>query len=949
MVVKVGFQMNATTTLPVGGGGARIRSSCLMGRKQTGNPSGIYSRLTGKVEEAGGGGTPVRLLPGGPGVPTLEGMATSRRSKTSARKRLSTYRDKRDFTLTSEPAPEASAPRGGDGPVFVVHKHDATRLHYDLRLEIDGVLVSWAIPKGPSHDPADKRLAVQTEDHPLAYATFEGRIPEGAYGAGDSLLWDSGTFDTVPPGQASEQLARGRLHVALHGQKLEGEWHLIRTRPVGRKAQWLCFKAKDGTERPGYDVTEEHPESVKSGQRSIRGPTRRTATRRAAARPVRASRPSRREVHARTPEALLEKVWPPMLATLAQVEATAGADWRFEVKYDGFRAIAALQGDRIALQSRSGNDLSSRFPAIARALEALGGHEAVVDGEIVALDAKGRSRFQLLGKGAEERFVIFDLLWLEGEDVRSLPLEERRARLERLLARVKPPLALAEQVEGSAEQAVAEARRRGLEGVMAKRAGSPYTPGRGAAWLKLKVQANQEVAIVGFTPMANERPEIGSLLVAVREGDAWHYAGKVGTGYTAKVRRELRTRLARDVVKKPPVEEAPLVRDALHHEEAFWVKPRYVAQVAFTEWTEDGRLRHPSFQGLRGDKRPEECVREKPRGAPVRATRGPHRRTGTKVRSGTRAAGRTAVARKESRVAPRRAAPVVLTHGERVLFPEAGFTKADVFAYFRDVAPLMVPALEGRPLALQQWPRGVDEPGFFRQGVQGTPDWLTTVCIHHEARSLPHVVVDRPESLLWLANQSALTLHVWSSRVAHLEEPDWVVFDLDPGPAGTFDDLIQLATSLRRYLEELELASVPKTSGKRGLHVLVPLAPGHTYEQVRQFAHRTFDALAGQHPELATTERSKDWRQGRLYLDADQNAWGKTLVAPYSLRALPHAPVSTPLAWSEVTPRLDPRRFTLDTVRRRLDKVGDLFAPALTGGQMLPHVPGRRSGSVRRL
>ncbi|WNG50057.1 DNA ligase D [Archangium minus] len=859
-------------------------------------------------------------------------MATSRRSKTSARERLGTYRAKRDFSLTSEPAPEVPASRRGSSPIFVVHKHDATRLHYDLRLEIDGVLVSWAIPKGPSYDPADKRLAVQTEDHPLAYASFEGHIPEGAYGAGDSLLWESGTFDTVPPGQASEQLARGRLHVALNGEKLKGEWHLIRTRPVGKKAQWLCFKAKDGTERPGYDVTEERPESVKSGQRVTRGPRR---TRRTSAPPARAKRPARRKVQARTPGALLEKVWAPMLATLAQVDATEGNDWRFEVKYDGFRALAAVQGERIALQSRGGKDLSARFPAIARALETLGEHEVVVDGEIVALDAQGRSRFQLLGKGAEERFVIFDVLWLDGEDVRSRPLDERREKLEQLLARVKPPLELAERVGGSAKKALAEARRRGLEGVMAKRVDSPYTPGRGADWLKLKVQANQEVAIVGFTPMANERPELGSLLVAVREGDTWHYAGKVGTGYSTKVRRELRTLLSRDVVKKSPVQDAPLVMDALHNEEAFWVKPRYVAQVAFTEWTEDGRLRHPSFQGLRTDKRPEECVRERPRSTPVRATRGPHRRTGTKARKSTRAAGRTSVARKKDPVAPS-AAPVVLTHGDRVLFPEPGFTKADVFAYFRDVAPLMVPALEGRPLSLQQWPQGVDAPGFFRQEVRGAPDWLTTVCIHHETRSLTHVVVDRPESLLWLANQSAFTLHTWSSRVPHLEEPDWVVFDLDPGPGGTFDDLIQLATSLRRHLEALELTSVPKTSGKRGLHVLVPLAPGHTYEQVRAFALETFEALARKHPELATTERSKDRRQGRLYLDAEQNAWGKTVVAPYSLRALPHAPVSTPLAWSEVTSRLEPRRFTLATVRRRLDKVGDLFAPALAGGQKLP-------------
>lgn len=922
-------------------------------------------RLTAGVEEAGGARAPLRLLPGSPSVQTLEGMATSRR-KTSARERLSTYRGKRDFSLTSEPAPEVAAPRGKGGPIFVVHKHDATRLHYDLRLEIDGVLVSWAIPKGPSYDPADKRLAVQTEDHPLAYATFEGHIPEGSYGAGDSLLWESGTFDTVPPGQASEQLARGRLHVALHGQKLEGEWHLIRTRPRGGKAQWLCFKAKDGTERPGYDITEDRPESVKSGQVVTHGPKRRAtkrtaATKRAVATPSRAKRPARPKVSARTPEALLAKVWAPMLATLARVDATADADWVYEVKYDGFRALAAIQGERIALQSRSGNDLSSRFPTVARALESLEGHELVVDGEIVALDDQGRSRFQLLGK-AEERYVIFDVLWLDGEDVRSLPLEERRKRLEKLLARVKPPLELAERVEGTAEEALAEARRRGLEGVMAKRVGSPYSPGRGDDWLKLKVQANQEVAIVGFTPMANERPELGSLLVAVREGDTWKYAGKVGTGYSTKVRRELRTLLARDVVKKPPVEDAPLVRDALHNEEAFWVKPRLVAQVAFTEWTEDGRLRHPSFQGLRGDKHPEECVRERPTSRPVRS-RGPHRRTergtgtktGTKTRKSTRAAGRTAVARKQAREdAPlvRGAVPVALTHGERVLFPEKGLTKADVFAYFRDVAPLMVPALVERPLALQQWPQGVDAPGFFRQEVKHAPDWLTKVCIHHEARSFTHAVVDRPESLLWLANQSALTLHIWSSRVRHLKEPDWVFFDLDPGE-GTFEELIVLATSLRDYLEELGLRSVPKTSGKRGLHVLVPLAPGHTYAQVYAFAQETFEVLAQKHPELATTERSKEKREGRLYLDADQNAWGKTLVAPYSPRALPHAPVSTPLTWSEVTPRLDPRRFTLDTVRRRLDKVGDLFAPALAGGQRLPgsRTPlgkPRGSGSVRR-
>jgi bifunctional non-homologous end joining protein LigD len=394
---------------------------------------------------------------------------------------LGTYREKRDFSLTSEPGPDVEASRSGALPLFVVHKHDATRLHYDLRLEIDGVLVSWAIPKGPSYDPAEKRLAVQTEDHPLAYATFEGRIPDGAYGAGDSLLWESGTFDTVPPGQASEQLAKGRLHVLLRGKKLQGEWHLIRTRPMGKKAQWLCFKVKDGTERPGYDVTEEHPESVKSGQRVTAGPVRRTR-RTAPAKPARAAR-SRKKAPALSPEALLEKVGAPMLATLAQVDSTDQGEWLYEVKYDGFRAIAAFREGEVALHSRGGKDMSARFADVVRALGALGGHEAVVDGELVALDDEGRSRFQLLGKGVEERYVIFDVLWLDGEDLRPLPLEERRERLERLLARVKAPLQIAERVEGSARQALALARRRGWEGVMAKRVGTPYSPGRGEAWL----------------------------------------------------------------------------------------------------------------------------------------------------------------------------------------------------------------------------------------------------------------------------------------------------------------------------------------------------------------------------------------------------------------------------------------------------------------------------------
>ncbi|MFP2933056.1 non-homologous end-joining DNA ligase, partial [Pyxidicoccus sp. 3LG] len=535
--------------------------------------------------------------------------------------RLETYRSKRDFNLTPEPAPESRARAQEDGaPIFVVHKHDATALHYDLRLEIDGVLASWAIPKGPSYDPGEKRLAVETEDHPLSYAGFEGHIPEGAYGGGDSLLWERGTYDTVPPGQAREQREQGRLHVELHGEKLKGRWHLIRTklRGSGKKQQWLCFKAKDETADPDYDVIVERPESVKSGRVETQGPARR-GTRKRASRPVVTPEPAaprtraskgRKSAAPRTPEALLERVWPPMLARLSVPEEASDATHLYEVKYDGFRAVAALLDGKLALQSRRGNDLAGRFPELAEALRALSVREAVLDGEIVALDPKGRSRFQLLQNqaGVEQRYVVFDVLWLDGEDLRALPLEERRARLERLMKGVKLPLQVSERIDLPLARAMSTAQRRGWEGLIAKRRDSPYVGTRSGDWLKLKVIAGQEVVILGYLPIQNERAktELGALLVGVHREDGFHDVGKVGTGFSAKDRRTLRQLLDKDRVK------APVAVDAEPRKGAVWVKPKHVAQVHFTEWTEDGRLRHPVFQGLRTDKRPTEVVRERP-------------------------------------------------------------------------------------------------------------------------------------------------------------------------------------------------------------------------------------------------------------------------------------------------------------------------------------------------
>jgi bifunctional non-homologous end joining protein LigD len=510
--------------------------------------------------------------------------------------KLDLYRRKRDFGVTPEPRPGEVPAAPPAALRFVVHKHHARRLHYDLRLEMEGALASWAIPKGPSYDPAERRLAVETEDHPLEYGDFEGRIPEGEYGAGDSLIWDRGTWDTDPPGQGPAQRRKGHIAAVLRGEKLRGRWHLVRTRGQGGKQQWLFFKARDETADATFDVVGQRPESVVSGRQVTRGPVA-ARTRRAAQRP---------------PVELLLRVWPPQLATLAVPEDVRARD-RLEVKYDGFRALAGLSGGRVCLQSRNGLDLAARFPAVVGALCDVAVGEAVLDGEIVGRGPSRSSTFQSLQGGGRVAYVAFDLLWLEGEDLRSRPLAERLQLLASLLATAPEGVELAEAVPGPIGEALALARRRGWEGIVAKAPGAPYRGGRGRDWLKLKVRSSLDLAVVGYTPIATGERAIGALLLAVRDGDRFVYAGKVGTGFTDELRRELLRRLEPERAARPPVASAPRMR------EARWVRPRLVAEVAFTEWTADGMLRHPVFRRLREDKSPEEAVREGPRASRPRS------------------------------------------------------------------------------------------------------------------------------------------------------------------------------------------------------------------------------------------------------------------------------------------------------------------------------------------
>jgi bifunctional non-homologous end joining protein LigD len=813
-------------------------------------------------------------------------MATKKRSAT--RRALPEYEAKRDFTITPEPPPGTAQP--SETPSFMVHKHHASRLHYDLRLEIDGALASWAVPKGPSYDPDVKRLAVQTEDHPLEYGSFEGRIPDGEYGAGDSLIWDRGTYDTVPPGQAREQRQKGQLKLELHGEKLRGQWHLVRTRgPAGSKSNWILFKARDATADKTRDVVNEAPGSVVSGRATTRGPERRQL----------------RISHA-APEKLLERVFPPMLATLVEAVPEPESDWILETKYDGYRALTAVSSREVAMWTRNALDLRERFPGVARALARLAVGEAVVDGEVVALDAKGASRFQLLQEGSDDAvFYAFDLLWLDGQDLRQRPLEERRDLLTSVMSNLPAPLRLAERVPGPLARALEQMEREGKEGIIAKRRGSAYVGTRSHDWLKLKVQQTQEVAIIGFTPSTASERLIGALLIGVMREGRLVFAGKVGTGFSNQQRADLKRELGRLRVDVAPAEGAPRLRDAT------WVEPRLVAQVRFTEWTADGKLRHPSFLGLRDDKGPAETQPETPAEPPRRGH------------------------------ASKTEALVKLTNPDKVLYPKDGYTKQQVADYFRAVTEPMLRALADRPLALQHWPNGIAGSTFFRQSVTGKDKapWMRTVSTptSTKAGSAEHLIVDRPEALQWLAQRATLTVHMWSARAGSLDQPDWVIFDLDPGEGQGIAQAIVVAQALHRLFDELSLPSLPKTTGKRGLHVLVPILPGHSHDDAIGFAVQIGRAVTSVVKE-ATMERTVAKRKGRLYLDCYQNGYGKTIVAPYSPRALDGAPVSAPLKWSEVDDALDPSAFTIATMPARLATVGDLFAPALTAGVRLPRL-----------
>jgi bifunctional non-homologous end joining protein LigD len=805
---------------------------------------------------------------------------------------LKDYSRKRNFAQTPEPAP---VPAIVSDNRFVIQRHHARRLHYDLRLEIGGTLKSWAVPQGPTLDPKIKRLAVHVEDHPLKYADFEGTIPQGNYGAGTMMIWDRGTFEVLGDVSAEAQLERGDFKFQLHGEKLMGSFALVRIKS-SKKDEWLLLKKPDFAAVSGWEP-EDHLQPVhRRGADPAMAPGAKLAA--------------------------MPKDIEPMLATISN-KVPEGGDWVYEIKWDGFRGICFLEGGKLRVISRNGRALNQNFPELEDTAKNISAETAILDGEIVAFDSSGRPSFSLMQQRTgfattRERvhtpvkLIAFDLLYLNGYDLRDVALSDRQ----RLLREVVKPgehISVSEVFSGAGGSILDAAKSHGLEGVVAKKQDSRYESGRSTCWMKVKFATEQEFVICGFLTL--KRKPFSSLVLGCYDNGELTWAGNVGTGFTDKSLKQIHAELLKLVAKQSPFAEAIPVDDVT------WLKPQLVCSVKYAGWGGDNHLRAPVFIGLRPDRDPHDCVREAVAAA-APGQSAPEFLPAGKAEVLMKIGGRD----------------LKFTNLRKVFYPTEGYTKRDVIQYYHDVAPLIVPHLAGRPLSLKRYPNGIDSEYFFQKDAgRGLAPWLTTETIAESEGSppKPFVICNDEATLLYLANLGCIDQNPWLSRVGSLDCPDFVMLDLDPYHCG-FDRVAEAAQLVRRKLANLELEGYPKTTGGDGMHVYVPIAAVYDYEQVRTFAEIVARLAIAERPDLFTTPRSTAQREkGRVYFDYLQIAWSKTISAPYVLRAHPGAPVATPLRWAEITPSLSPSDFTLKNVRARFDRLGDIFAPTLSNSQRL--------------
>lgn len=769
--------------------------------------------------------------------------------------RLPEYDKKRNFKKT--PEPPGKIVKDEDKKLsFVVQRHQASHLHYDFRLELNGVLKSWAIPKGPPLVPDVKRFAKMVEDHPLDYQNFEGIIPEGNYGAGTVKIWDKGTYEAKDAGNLKESkalmnkgLKEGKFHIVINGEKLKGGYILVKFK--GKADEWMIMKA--------------------------------SATESAA-------------VGGIGKKAAMPKNIKPMQATLID-EPFDKEGWLFEIKWDGYRAITEIEGSRVKLYSRNNIDLTEKYPQVVKSLENIHS-DAVLDGEITILDEKGRSSFadlqnyQQTGEG-NLVYYVFDILYLDGYGLKDLPLIKRKQILSSLA--LKSPVLISEYVDKEGKDFFKAATDLGIEGIIAKDENSSYEEGkRGSSWLKIKGEKRQEVVIAGFTQPRGSRDKFGALVLGVSRGKDLAYVGHTGSGFTQKTLNYTYEKLKPLVIKKSPFKNPPQTNMPVT-----WVKPKILAEIKFSEWTKSGVMRIPIFVGLREDKAPQKVEEEKP---------------------------------KETRkvVNPE----VEFTHLNKKYWPKNNLTKEDLIDYYKEMADIMLPYLKDRPENLFRTPNGIEEKGFYQKDIDfQVPEFVKTISLYSESedKNINYMLCQNKETLLYMANLGCIEINPWISRVQNLDNPDFLILDLDPLDI-SFAYVVETALAIKKMFDDLEVDCFCKTSGKTGLHILVPLGAKYNYEQVRQFAE-IVAILAQKHlPEFTSVERNPTKREKKIYIDFLQNRVGQTLTAAYSARPVPGATVSTPLKWKEVNKKLDPKKFTIKNTLERVEKMGDVFKPVLGEG-----------------
>jgi bifunctional non-homologous end joining protein LigD len=826
---------------------------------------------------------------------------------------LKEYHRKRDFRKTPEPPGQEK--EQNESPLrFVVHKHDASHLHWDLRLELDGVLKSWAIPKGPSLDPHQKKLAMMVEDHPLDYREFEGVIPEGNYGAGPVMIWDRGTYGAAGPKQAppegldSEEVLRkglekGHISFILKGKRLKGEFALVRLRKAKENA-WLLIKARD--EFAGEETIADQDTSVASGRTMEE---------------IRRNVPdtSRLDLSG-APRAPFPTGLKPMLATLVD-KPFDRPGWLFEIKWDGYRVLAHIKDGRVRLYSRNNKLLNELFAPIADSLQAFP-FDVLLDGEVIVVDESGKANFQLLQNYLRSHqgtlvYYVFDLLHLKGHDLRKLPLERRKSILQQVLPAL-PNVKLSEHVEGEGLSLFRIVKENDIEGIVAKESHSPYRSGqRSMDWLKVKTHRRQEAVIGGFTEPRGGRKGFGSLVLGVYDDGRFTYIGHAGGGFTDDQLVTIRRRLEKIATKASPFQSAPKTNTAVT-----WVEPTLVSDVRFTEWTNEGLMRHPMVLGFLEDRDARDVTREVPQPSPASTLPVGNGKT------------RTAPTKKRGRLVIVNDEKVQLTNLDKIFWPDEGYTKEDLIDYYSDISPFLLPYLKDRPESLHRFPDGISGESFYQKNVDHkVPAWVRTFKIASESdnKDTTYLLCQDVATLVYMANLGCIEINPWHSRIPNVDYPDYLVLDLDPLDIA-FGEVVKAALETRRVLTEIGAEAFCKTSGATGLHIYVPLAARYTEDQATQFAMLVNLLVHNRLPETTSIERSPEKRRGRVYLDYLQNGRGQTLAAAYCIRPRKHATVSTPLRWEEVNKKLDPAQFTMKTIFKRLEQSGDLWQGVLGPG-----------------